>query len=648
MSYFSRLKFNIQNYGVSVTVKKLAEIMKRHFSDSTVTYQRYFAAQQPGEAELEQERKKVFPYRPCFSILVPLYETEEPFLRALIRSVRAQTYENWELCLSDGSRDPARLREMVTREAAGDRRIHYIAEEKGPLGISENTNQAFRYATGDYLVLCDHDDMLTPDALYRCTEALNEAGGTAGSENEVRPEILYTDEDKISADGKHLSDPHFKPDFAPDLLNAVNYICHMTVVSCCLATRIAVKDEGGRDMLFRPDFDGAQDYDFIFRCVEKTDRIRHIPRVLYHWRVHPGSTALSQEEKDYTSDAGKRAIEAHLTRTGQKASVTSGEHPGSYRVKYEITGRPLVSVLIPSQDHLADLETCVRSVAEKSTYRNIEFVIAENNSREPETFQGYQRLEREIPNLRVVTLEMPGGFNYSRINNQAVEQCRGEYILFLNNDTEMISPDAVEDMLGFCQQKAVGAVGARLYYRDGTLQHAGVIVGIGGTAGSAFQFQNEKHQIWFNRSSVTTDYSAVTAACMMVKKTDFQQAGGFDESLAVAFNDIDFCLKIRKCGLRIVYDAAAKWYHYESKSRGLEDTPEKEDRFRRESQIFARHWQDILQKGDPYYNPNLSLSRQDFSIRQPSDPVQPGENPVLRDLAVLDRRHRDEHRTEET
>ena len=451
-------------------------------------------------------------------------------------------------------------------------------------------------ARGDFLVLADHDDTLPPHALYEVVKAINERPNA---------QVIYSDEDKLDMDGKALFDPHFKPDFNPDLLTSVNYICHLFVV------RMDLLEKVGR---FRQEFDGAQDYDFIFRCTEAAKEVYHIPKVLYHWRCHQNSTASNPESMRYAFEAGARAIMAHYERMGIEAeSVVKGVDFGIYRTKFKIQGEPLVSVVIPNKDHWQDLDVCVKSLMERATYQNLEFVIVENNSAEAETFAYYERLQAEHGNVRVVTWERE--FNYSAINNFGAGFAKGEYLLLLNNDTEIIEPDCIQEMLGFCQREDVGIVGARLLYADDTIQHAGVVVGFGGIAGHTFIGLHKAENSYFHRAMCAQDYSAVTAACMMTKKSVFDQVGGLSEELAVAFNDIDYCMKVRSLGKLVVYAPYALLYHYESKSRGLEDTPEKIERFNREVAVFIKKWPDIIRNGDPYYNPNLTLRKSNFALR---------------------------------
>ena len=563
--------------------------------DNDYDYGEWWELTKPTSEELEAQKAETFPYMPKFSIVIPVFKTPEKYLKEMLDSVRAQTYGNWELCIADGSPAGQSVERILKKYAKEDPRIHYkILGEN--LGISGNTNAALEAADGDFIVLADHDDRMTENALYECAKAINENPGC---------DVLYSDEDKLDMDGGALFDPHFKPDFNQDLLCSVNYICHLFVVK-----RKLLEKTGG----FRHEFDGAQDYDFIFRCTEAAENIVHIPKVLYHWRCHQDSTASNPESKLYAFEAGSRAIMAHYERVGIRAEkVEKGIDYGIYHTKFLLDGEPLVSVIIPNKDHRQDLDNCIRPMLMKGTYKNLEFVVVENNSTDPETFRYYEEIQKEFPNVHVVRWERE--FNYSAINNFGVSHANGEYLLFMNNDIEQIAENFVEEMLGFCQRDDVGIVGARLLYEDDTIQHVGVVVGFGGIAGHTFIGLHKAESSYFHRAMCAQDYSAVTAACMMSKKSVFQAAGGFSEELAVAFNDIDYCMKVRALGKLVVYAPYAVLHHYESKSRGLEDTPEKVARFNREIAIFAKKWPEILEKGDPYYNPNLTLRKSNFALR---------------------------------
>ena len=588
-----------KRYGLKPFLKK---VRKKLFGNK-VNYEKWQKQVIPGKGELDRQRQQQFEIMPVFSIVVPLYKTPESQLREMIDSVRAQTYVKWELCLADGSGDNGNaLRSIVEEYTQADNRIHYAALTEN-LGISGNTNQAIGMANGDYIAFLDHDDLLTEDALYECVVCINK-------ENDLGKvaDLIYSDEDKVVVKNgkKRYITPHFKPDFNPDLLRSVNYITHFLVVKKELLDEV-----GG----FQTEFDGAQDYDFVFRCTEKAHDICHIPRVLYHWRVSRSSTAGDPRQKTYAFVAGERAIKAHCERLGLgNVQIEKNEVWGSYRVKYPLQDTPLISVIIPNKDHRNDLEICLRSLF-KQSYKNVEILIAENNSTEEATFEFYKELEKSHKNVQVVQWNKGRDFNFSAINNSACSHAKGEYFLFLNNDTEFINPDCIEEMLSFCQRDDVGAVGAELFYKDDTIQHAGVIVGYGGVAGHAFVGFHKGEKTYFLRASSVQNYSAVTAACMMTKASVFWEVGGFDEDFAVAFNDIDYCMKVRTLKKLIVYDPFAQLYHYESKSRGVEDSPERVQRFEKEVERFRSKWPEILRDGDPYYNPNLTLLSSDFSLK---------------------------------
>ena len=563
--------------------------------DNDYDYGEWYQLTCPSKEELERQRNTRFDYEPRLSIVIPVYKTPEGYLQELLESILSQTYSKWEVCIADGSPRGESRERLLKRYADRDTRFKYVilGENKG---ISGNTNAAMDMAQGDYIVLADHDDTLTPDALFECVKAMNE---------DPLYDVLYSDEDKLDMDGQALFDPHFKPDFNPDLLTSVNYICHLFVVN-----RNLVEAIGG----FRQEFDGAQDYDFIFRCTEQARKVCHIPKVLYHWRCHMNSTASHPESKMYAFEAGARAIKAHFERMGIAVdSVEKGVDYGIYHTRFHLKEEPLVSVIIPNKDHRADLDLCISSLLDKGTYRNLEIIVVENNSTEPETFDYYLELQEKRKNVRVVTWERE--FNFSAINNFGVTFANGEYLLFLNNDIEVIEPDVIQELLGYAQREDVGIVGARLLYQDDTIQHAGVVIGFGGIAGHTFIGLHQAENSYFHRAMCAQDYSAVTAACMMSKRSLFDQVGGFREELAVAFNDIDYCLKIRSLGKKVVYNPYALLYHYESKSRGLEDTPEKVERFNREVARFIGYWPEIVINGDPYYNPNLTLRKSNFALR---------------------------------
>lgn len=544
--------------------------------------------------ELEAQRKTKLAYEPLFSIVIPLYQTPKRYLDEMVASVLAQTYGNWELCLADGSGAEGQLRELLEKYQKEDSRIHFKTLANND-GISVNTNAAIEMATGDYIIFADHDDLIPPEALFTCAKALNEDRSI---------DMIYSDEDKVDMNGKVYFEPNFKPDINIDLLCSMNYICHLCVVKRELLERAGY---------LRSSFDGAQDYDLILRLVEQAENICHIPKVLYHWRCHLNSTAANPESKLYAFEAGKAAIEDHYKRLGIPAKVEHSTYYGMYHTIYEWDEQPLVSILIPNKDHTDDLKTCMDSIFEKSTYRNYEFIIIENNSTEEETFAVYKELEAAHPNVKVVYYD--GDFNFSKINNFGAKHANGEYFLLLNNDTEIINPDTIGELLGYCMREDVGIVGAKLDYDDDTIQHAGVVIGFGGIAGHAFIGLSRYDIGYQGRIVCAQDYSAVTAACMMTKRSVFEEVGGLTEELKVAFNDIDYCMKVRATGKLVVYNPYAELYHYESKSRGMEDTPEKVLRFNQETEEFQNRWKDMLQEGDPYYNPNLTLDDSDFSFK---------------------------------
>ena len=558
-------------------------------------YEEWLRRHEPSRIRLYRQKRKQFTRMPKISIVVPLYRTPERYLREMLDSVRGQSYQNWELCLSDGSGEDSSIAGILEEYTKKDSRIR-VKDNKKQLLISDNTTVALDMATGDYIVFMDHDDLLTPDALYECVAELNEYPDT---------ELIYTDEDKITMDGEEYFFPHFKSDFNPDMLCTTNYFCHLVVVKKELY-QAAGKLNG--------EYDGAQDYDFLLRCVEKTDKIRHIPKILYHWRACEGSTAGSADNKSYIVDAGAKAVRAHYRRMGIEAEVIPTKYPGMYRTKYPVKQTPKISVIIPNKDHTDDLIKCLRSIREKNTYENIEILVIENNSQKKKTFKDYRRIMHEYPKVKVLYWKGEG-FNYPEINQYGIDHATGEYLLFLNNDTEMIGNDCIKEMLSYCMREDVGAVGARMYYEDGTLQHGGVIIGLGGVAGHAFLGMDGDSPGYFARAQVIHDLSAVTAACMMVKRSVFEAVNGFEEKLSVAFNDVDLCLRIRAQGELIVYDPYVELYHYESKSRGTEDSKEKVRRFQEEIEFMRCRWEKLLKAGDPYYNKHFSLTKWNYSLK---------------------------------
>ena len=583
----------LKEKGVASFCSKVLKHLGR--KDRPIEYSEWIKHNFATKEQLEIQKQTKFEYEPLISVVVPLYKTPKNYLKALVDSIKAQSYSNWELVLSDGSGEPSPIADLLNQMSSEDDRIKVISADK-QYRIVENTNRAIDHANGEFIAFADHDDCLAPDALFEAVKALNE---------DKAIEFIYTDEDKTDGNGKTFFEPQMKPDFNLDLLRTVNYICHLSVIKREILDKIGYLDNK---------YEGAQDYDLTLRAIENTDKIYHIPRVLYHWRSHVNSTAENPESKKYAFEAGRRAIQAHYDRLNIKAEVIDGEYPGLYRTKYIRDYDPLISIIIPNKDHIDDLKRCIDSIEEKSSYKNYEFIIVENNSENDETFEFYKKLEEENKKVKVVYYK--GIFNFSLINNFGTEHANGEYYLLLNNDTSIINGDCFDEMLGYCMRSDVGIVGARLYFEDDTIQHAGVVVGFGGIAGHCFVMQPRGNTGYCHRIICAQDYSAVTAACMMVDAKVFKEVNGLSGDLAVAFNDIDFCLRVREAGYLVVYNPYAELYHFESKSRGLEDTPEKVSRFNSEIDKFEKRWGDFLEKGDPYYSPNLTLDSQDFSLRK--------------------------------
>lgn len=586
-----RVKNILKKYGFFGSVRRTGQKIKE-IETKQGEFNRIIL--KPEVETMQQETQ--FPLPIKFSILVPLYNTPIQFLKEMMDSCYRQTYGNWELCLADGSDEAHReVLEYCEKEAEKDSRIHYQKlEENG--GISSNTNACIEMATGDYIALFDHDDILHPSVLYECMKAICEEGA----------DYIYTDEATFEGyDIRNIITYHFKPDFAIDNLRANNYICHFSTFKATLL------EETG---LFRKEYDGSQDHDIILRLTSVAKKVYHIPKLLYYWRSHASSVAQDINSKTYAIDAGKRAVKDHLSRQGIKAEVESSKaFPTIFRIRYELTIHPLISILIPNKDHVVDLTKCIDSILEKSTYRNFEIIVIENNSEREETFDYYSYLET-LENVSVVRWE--GEFNYAAINNYGAAYAKGEYLLLLNNDTEVINEDWLEELLIYGQRKDVGAVGAKLYYPDDTIQHAGVVIGLGAhrAAGHSHYGVSKENLGYMGRLFYAQDVSAVTGACLLVRKELFDALDGLDEKFTVAFNDVDFCLRIRKKGLLVVFNPYAELYHYESKSRGFENTEEKRARFESEVKMFQERYQKLLEKGDPYYNPNFSLDSADFTV----------------------------------
>ena len=534
---------------------------------------------------------------PKISIVVPLYNTPLNFLEELLDSVVNQTYRNWELCCVDAGQDTA-VGQHVQARAKADPRIRYqkLTENEG---IAGNTNHGFELTTGDYIALLDHDDILHPCALWYTAQAIVEQGA----------DFVYTDEATFEGKVENVVLYHFKPDFMLDNLRSNNYICHLTTFS-----KVLMEQAGGGE---RAEYNGSQDYDLFLRLTEKARKIAHIPHALYYWRSSPNSTASDISAKTYCIDAGIAALKAHYARCGvavDDVTLIPGT-PGYYKTDYTMAHPGRVSILIPTCDHIRDLETCVESIYARTTYPDFEILLIENNSKEEQTFRSYERMRKEHPDTLKVLTWQGKGFNYSALNNFGARYATGEYLLLLNNDTEVITPGWLEEMVMYAQQKRVGCVGAKLLYPDDTIQHAGVGFGIGGVAGHLHKYFPATSDGYMGRLNYVQDVYGDTAACLLIRKEIYDEVHGLDESYAVAFNDVDFCVRVREAGYTNVFTPFAQLYHYESKSRGMEDNPEKQKRFQGEVLRFQARWGDLLAKGDPCTNPNFDIQREDFSLK---------------------------------
>ena len=534
---------------------------------------------------------------PKISIVVPLYNTPLNFLEELLDSVVNQTYRNWELCCVDAGQDTA-VGQHVQARAKADPRIRYqkLTENEG---IAGNTNHGFELATGDYIALLDHDDILHPCALWYTAQAIVEQGA----------DFVYTDEATFEGKVENVVLYHFKPDFMLDNLRSNNYICHLTTFS-----KVLMEQAGGGE---RAEYNGSQDYDLFLRLTEKAQKIAHIPHALYYWRSSPNSTASDISAKTYCIDAVIAALKDHYARCGlavDDVTLIPGT-PGYYKTDYTMAHPGRVSILIPTCDHIRDLETCVESIYARTTYPDFEILLIENNSKEEQTFRSYERMRKEHPDTLKVLTWQGKGFNYSALNNFGARYATGEYLLLLNNDTEVITPGWLEEMVMYAQQKRVGCVGAKLLYPDDTIQHAGVGFGIGGVAGHLHKYFPATSDGYMGRLNYVQDVYGDTAACLLIRKEIYDEVHGLDESYAVAFNDVDFCVRVREAGYTNVFTPFAQLYHYESKSRGMEDNPEKQKRFQGEVLRFQARWGDLLAKGDPCTNPNFDIQREDFSLK---------------------------------
>lgn len=579
----------------------------------------------PSPEQAKIERETVFPRMVKVSILVPLWNNRRDFQIEMLDSVMNQTYQNWELCLADGSDEEHSYIGDICREYAqkADGRIVYRHLDKNE-GIAGNTNACLKMATGEYIGLLDQDDILHPSVLYEYVKAVNEQGA----------DYLYCDETTFKgSDINKMLTMHFKPDYAPDNLRANNYICHFSVFSRELL-------DGNE--LFRPKFDGSQDHDMILRLTDNAEKIVHVPRLMYYWRSHSGSVASGIDAKPYAIQAAKGAVAEHLRKHGFEHFKIDSTRAFEtiFRIRYQIIGTSKITIVIANKDHVEDLRRCVTSILEKSTYGNYEIVIVENNSTTAEIKEYYSQLlgfdyvqalrseggkslhdgdgkvlRSEDGKITIVIYE--GEFNYSAVNNLGVSYASGEYILLLNNDTEVITVNWMEELLMYAQRQDVGAAGAKLYYGDRTIQHAGVVIGLGAhrTAGHTHYKQSRQNLGYMGRLCYAQNVTAVTGACLMVKKSLYTEVGGLDENFAISLNDVDLCLKLRQKGLLNVWTPFAELFHYESVSRGLDDQGEKAERYNRESAQFREKWHRELETGDPYYNLNFSLDRSDFSLK---------------------------------
>lgn len=542
-----------------------------------------------------KEEIAAFDYQPKISIAMPVYNVEEKWLRRCIDSILIQDYTNWELCMADDASTDPKVKELLTEYQESDERIKVIFRQKNG-HISEATNSALELATGEFVALLDNDDELPRIAFYEVVKALNE-----------NPELdlLYSDEDKIDMEGNR-SDPSFKPDWSPDLLLGTNYISHLGVYR-----RTILEEIGG----FRKGYEGSQDYDLVLRFTEKTsaDRIKHIPKVLYHWRMLPTSTAVDQSTKGYAFEAGLKAVQDALMRRGIKGHAKHGRANGLYDVYYDIETQELVSIIIPTKNGYNDVKRCVTSIIEKTTYKNYEIIIADNGSTDEKMKELYASFEETLQErFRVTTIDIP--FNFSKINNIAAKDAKGKYLLFLNNDTEVINADWLTLMVSFGQLERVGCVGAKLLYPNNTIQHAGVILGLGGIAGHGHYGYPHGDLGYFGKLALNVDYLAVTAACLLMKKSDFDAVSGFDEDFTVAFNDVDLCLKVKELGRDNVWLHEAELYHFESQTRGYDDKGKKKKRFEQEKAMMEQKWAGLIDN-DPFYNPNLTREIPNFSYR---------------------------------
>lgn len=611
----NKIKYYFKRYGFFSTLKK---VLKRilHIKENRKTnqeqYKIWMEKNKLTDKDLENQKNQKFEINPKISIVVPMYNTNEIFFKELVESLEKQTYSNWELCLADGSENQ---NEDLKKYYENNEKIKYKFLNSNK-GISENTNAAIDIATGEYIGFLDHDDLLAQNALYEVVKVINENKDV---------EFIYTDEDKIDQTYERF-EPYFKPDFSPETLEANNYITHFVVVKKALIEKIGKLNS---------EFNGAQDFDFVLRATENTKEIIHISKILYHWRVHRDSTANVADAKPYAYEAGRRAVAEHIKRLGRTGTAENGQDvPGIYKIKYDVIGNPKVSIVIPNKDNINLLKSCINSILKLTTYQNYEIVIIENNSEKKQTFEYYNELIKnekiKLLNFNKNTVLDKNGekevknktnknnskeFNYSALINFGVKNVDGDFLLQLNNDTKLLTPDWLEILIGYAQNKEIGAIGARLYYPDKTIQHAGIIVGLSGIAGNMLVNLPYGKHAYFGREAATRNVSAVTGACLFSRRCLYEEVGYMNEDeFKVAFNDVDFCLKLLDKGYRNLYNPYIELIHYESKSRGYEDSKEKEERFKNESEKFNEKWKRYIDY-DPYYNINFSRNTCNYDIK---------------------------------
>ncbi len=569
----------LKNEGLSQTVFAAKYVTGRYFKLKKLKKQFFLT---PEQRRFEESYS--FEKTPKISIIIPLYNTPEKFLHELLNSIKDQSYKNFEVCLADGSTEEGKyVGEICLKYQQDDERFKYKKLEKNE-GIAGNTNEAIKLSTGEYIALVDHDDLIAQSALFEVVKAINQHD----------PDFLYSDEATFINRPSDSRSMHLKPCFSPDYLRSCNYICHLSVIRKSLAEKVG---------LYNPEFDGSQDYDFTLRVTEQAKKIVHIAKPLYYWRIHAGSVADDISAKPYAYTAAKKAVEAHLERVGLKGEVLYSKAVPMLHVAYEIKNQPLVSIVIPTSDHADVLKVCLDSIFKHATYKNIEIILVENNSSKKETFEYYEQLKQN-PIVKIVNWE--GEFNFSAINNFGVTFAKGEHILFLNNDIEVITPNFIQEMLMFTQRSDVGACGIKLLYPDDMVQHGGIAMGVCGSAANICPLFPRSHEGYMSRLAVVSNMSACTAACLMVRKDVFQEVGGYQEILSVAFNDVDLCLKIREKGYLVVFNPVAECYHHESRSRGYDNKGEKKQRMEREKAILKSRWERYYtEEGDPYYNRNF-------------------------------------------